>query len=121
MCGLSSLPSWPGRSLFSAPERRALFGFECRGDASASFFVLERTKKVLYAQPGGTLESPRLLGAFDLEEDPGELFDRSTEAWPAEVAERYAPELRTALAQLVRCERKALDPARAAELEKLGY
>jgi arylsulfatase A-like enzyme len=124
LAGLPPDPRSPGRSLLE--ERgadgpgRALLAFEALREEQDEFFVLEDHRKILLSP--ATLAARRLIGAYDLGDDPGERRDVSPSAdWPREMLERHAGPLERLLETRPRTVQGEYDERKLEELRALGY
>ena len=121
MAGVPPRPEWRGLDLLTLAKDRSVFSFGFDGDPT--FSVVEGPRKVIGYQSKGTVVLDRLVGAYDLGQDPAELNDLAVGGadWPTEMLERYGPEVERALVPVVEARAAVLDEQDLQELNDLGY
>jgi len=115
---------WAGHSLFEVPDERSAFAFETDAPPEdATLMLAAGSYKVIGFEDDAKRRAGQLLGAFDLERDPGErenLADAGL-AWSADLADRLAAETDALVEPRASAEPSRLDPEKREELRALGY
>ncbi len=115
-------PEWLGASLLGDIEEREVFVFQCKDDAPVSSWALiARGKKLMGDQEVTTRGRDSLLGAFDLEQDPGETKDRLGEDWAARLFDEHRSRLEVLFVPLAGSEAVQLGAEQMRELGEMGY
>jgi len=121
IAGVPRREEWRGESLLSLARDRAVFSFGL--DPRSTIAVVDGSRKVIGFEVDRAVDDKRILGAFDLALDPGELRCVPTEheAWPREMLRRFGPEFEHFFQPIVEGRSAQLDQEDMDELHKLGY
>ncbi|MCZ6464544.1 MAG: sulfatase [Proteobacteria bacterium] len=125
MAGRPPDPDWPGSSLLALGtlEDRPAFAFQATRRERSTVALIEGPHKLIGFEDPAALEEGRLLGAYELDRDPGERRNVAGkgDAWPAELMERLGPQARDLLTPRIDPEPALLDVERVDELRAMGY
>ena len=91
--GLPADPLWEGVSLFELDVDRSTFSFECGPTDEHLMALIGGPRKLIAPADAGSLREGRVVGAYELDADPGETRDvrGSPDDWSGALLERLAP------------------------------
>ncbi len=115
-------PAWVGESLFQLGRPRTLFAFQAWGEPEESTLALiQGGRKVITYEVSQAWQEGRILGAFDLGQDPGEERTEDVPDWAIELLESHAATLEDLFRPRYGSLDARLDGTDLQDLKHLGY